>query len=320
LTETTSFFHCNRLPLPTDEAGINYTTKANTKKMQSIREKIRTLLKDCSIEKQRPDGSGYLGINLTKEFEIAQKTGTELHEVEGLALTCGITPIRFSRNQRLLSLEDQQKLHRASVAVIGLGGLGGAVTELLARLGVGNLTLIDGDVFDETNLNRQQLCTVSNLGISKAEVATTRVGQLNPATRVTSHALFLCQENGGQLLEKIDCAVDCLDTITDRFALEKICTGLNIPMVSAAIAGCSGQVTVIEPGKNSLKTIYGDPEKAPQRGVEASLGTLAFTTTFMASIECAEVVNLIIGKKSCLRGNLLFADLSDYSVQHIKGE
>ena len=287
--------------------------------MQSIREKIRNLLKDSSEEKQRPDGSVYLGISLKKEFEIAQRTGAELYDVEGLALACGITPIRFSRNQRLLSLENQQQLHRASVAVIGLGGLGGAVTELLARLGVGNLTLIDGDVFDETNLNRQQLCTISNLGISKAEVATTRVGQLNPATRVTRHALFLSQENGAELLTKVDCVIDCLDTITDRFVLEKICGGLNIPMVSAAIAGCSGQATVIEPGTNSLKTFYGAPEKAPQRGVETSLGTLAYTATFMASIECAEVANLILGNKSCLHGNLLFADLSDYSVQHIQG-
>ncbi|WP_169309143.1 HesA/MoeB/ThiF family protein [Desulforhopalus sp. IMCC35007] len=284
-----------------------------------MREKIRTLLKDCSEEKQRPDGSVYHGISLIKELEIAQRTGAELYDIEGLALACGITPIRFSRNQRFLSLRDQQKLHRASVAVIGLGGLGGAVTELLARLGVGNLTLIDGDVFDETNLNRQQLCTTSNLGTSKAEVATTRVGQLNPATRITGHAFFLNQENGPELLATVDCVIDCLDTITDRFVLEKICKGLNIPMVSAAIAGCSGQATLIEPGKNSLKTVYGDPEKAPQRGVEASLGTLAYTAAFMASIECAEVVNIILGKKSCLRGNLLFADLSDYSVQHIRG-
>jgi molybdopterin/thiamine biosynthesis adenylyltransferase len=284
-----------------------------------MREKILTLLRQYSEEKQRPDSSEYLGISLKREVEISQKTGTELQEVEGLALASGITPIRFSRNQRILSLDDQEKLHRASVAVIGLGGLGGAVTELLARIGVGNLTLIDGDVFDESNLNRQQLCTVSNLGISKAEVAKTRVIELNPVTRVTTHPFFLRQDNGEQFLAKVDCVIDCLDTITDRFVLEKICALLNIPMVSAAIAGRSGQATVIEPGKNRLETLYGNPQKAPQRGVEASLGTLAFTAAFMASVECAEAVNLIIGKKSCLTGNLLFADLSDYSVEHVEG-
>ena len=283
-----------------------------------MRDKIIFLLEKYAEEKQHPDESLCTTIDLKNTLFISTTTGVSLYEVEELALSKGITPTRYSRNQRIFSVADQEKLHLAHVAIIGLGGLGGGVTELLARIGVGNLTLIDGDSFDETNLNRQLLSTAANIGTPKATIAGNRVTNINPAIRVQTHIQFLTPDNGYDLLKGTDIAIDCLDTISDRFTLEMICKKRNIPMISAAIAGKSGQATVIFPGDTGLTALYGKQQNAPERGVETSIGTLAFTASYMASIECAEAVNLILKKDSPLRNSLLFTDLSDYSVEYIK--
>ena len=110
-------------------------------------------------------------------------------------------------------------------------------------------------------------------------------------------------------------AVDCLDNIPDRFALEAGCRDKNIPMVSAAIGGESGQATVVFPGEPGLSLIYGKPENVPSKGIEKSLGTLPYSAITMAAIECAEVVSYLTGKSAVLRSRLLFADLSDYSLE-----
>lgn len=279
---------------------------------------ISRLLQNLSYEKLRPDNSPFLAIDLTGAIEISQKTGLSLYEVDEHALRAGITPSRYARNQRILTIDNQLKLHQARAAIIGLGGLGGGVTELLARTGVGNLTLVDGDVFDETNLNRQLLCTVTHLGVSKAQIAGNRVQDINPAIRTQTHHTFLTDNNGETLLKNADIAVDCLDTISARFCLERCCKARNIPMVSAAIAGKSGQATTITPGSGTLTNLYGQESDAPKKGVEAGLGTLGYTAAHMASIECAEVVSTILGNTSPLKTGLLFSDLSDYTVEHIQ--
>ena len=109
--------------------------------------------------------------------------------------------------------------------------------------------------------------------------------------------------------------VDCLDTISDRFVLEKICKTLSIPMVSAAIGGTSGQATAIFPGDPGLRQIYGDPKKAPSKGVEATIGTLSFAAVYMASVECAEVVTILLRKPSELRKKLFLADISSHTSE-----
>ena len=282
-----------------------------------MQDKILRLLTDYAEENHHPDKSQYRAISLHNALKITDETGAALYDVEETALSNDITPTRFSRNQHILTTIDQKQLHIAGVAIVGLGGLGGGVTELLARIGVGNLTLIDGDSFDETNLNRQLLSTVKDLGSPKATVAGDRVHSINPAARVKTHIQFLDEYNGYDLLTGVDLVIDCLDTIPDRFTLEQICKKRKIPLVSAAIAGKSGQATVIYPEDTGFKNIYGEPKNVPKRGVEKSLGTLPYTAAYMAAIECAEAVNIILKNDSQLRNVLLFTDLSDYSIERI---
>lgn len=276
---------------------------------------IDELLQTHTQQRLRPDDSTYNALLFNGEKEIAKQTGLSLNRIECLALEAGILPERYSRNQKSLSLDDQLRLLRSHAAVIGLGGLGGTVTEILARIGVGCLTLVDGDCFDESNLNRQLLSSTALLGHSKAQAAKSRVAVINPAVEVQAVEQFFNADNSQAILKGASLAVDCLDNITDRFILEDGCRKEGIPLVSAAIGGCSGQATLIYPGGPGLKRIYGEPGKAPARGVEASMGTLPFAAMYMAAVECAEAVTILLGKPAELRDRLFFADVSDHTTE-----
>jgi molybdopterin/thiamine biosynthesis adenylyltransferase len=273
------------------------------------------LLQSYAQQRSRPDNSLYMSMSFPHACEIAEKTGLSLRTVECAALEEGIIPERYCRNQKSLSNGDQLRLLRSHVAIIGLGGLGGTVTEILARIGVGRLTLVDGDCFDESNLNRQLLSSPANIGKSKAETAKLRVQEINPAIEVHSVPEFFTAENSKTILHEVQLAIDCLDTITDRFILEERCGKASIPLVSAAIGGSSGQATVIFPGDPGLKNIYGPPEKAPKKGVEKSVGTLAFGAVYMAAVECAAATAILLGNPPEIRNRLFMAEISSHTTE-----
>jgi molybdopterin/thiamine biosynthesis adenylyltransferase len=273
------------------------------------------LLQSYAQQRTRPDNTFYSAISFTHAVETAEKTGLSLRLVECAALKAGIIPERYCRNQKSLSNDDQLQLLNSHVAIIGLGGLGGTVTEILARIGVGRLTLVDGDCFDESNLNRQLLSTPANIGKSKAEVAKLRVQEINPAVEVYPVPKFFTSDNSETILHKVQLAIDCLDTITDRFILEEGCRQASIPLISAAIGGSSGQATVIFPEDPGLKDIYGSPGKAPTRGVEKSAGTLPFGAVYMAAVECAAATAILTGRPSELRNRLFMAEVGDHTTE-----
>ncbi len=272
-------------------------------------EKLKQQIEALAHKRTRPDGTEYRCLLYVDEQILEQQTGQKLLDVECAALDINIVPERYCRNQNSLSNDDQRRLLQAHVAIIGLGGLGGTVTEILARLGIGTLTLVDGDCFDESNLNRQILSKISTLGRSKAETAGERVKEINPATEVRTANEFFTAENSQDILENVQLAIDCLDTIPDRFVLEQSCGRKKIPLVSAAIGGTSGQATAVLPGDPGLQLIYGPPEKASKRGIEATLGTLPFSAMYMAAVQCAEVTNILLGKEPELRHKLFLADI-----------
>ncbi len=222
---------------------------------------------------------------------------------------------RYSRNMKTFSTEDQAALLSSRVCVVGLGGLGGTVTEILARLGIGTLTLIDGDVFEESNLNRQLLCTMERIGKPKAEAAGTRVKEINPTVKTHIHKLFLDDHNANRLLEGNDVVVDCLDNLKTRYILERAARAAIIPMVSAAVAGTYGQITTIFPEDQGLRLIYGSEEDVPQKGAETFLGTLPYTASILASLECSEVTKILLKRGSLLRKKLLIIDLMNNNIE-----
>jgi molybdopterin/thiamine biosynthesis adenylyltransferase len=193
--------------------------------------------------------------------------------------------------------------------------LGGTVTEILARMGVGRLTLIDGDRFEDSNLNRQLLSSPANLGLPKTEAAAQRVGLINPAVDARVRACFLTEQNASELIAGCQVVVDCLDNLRTRFELEDACRRLGCSMVSAAVAGASGHVTAIFPEDRGLRLIYGEPQELPLKGAETVLGTVPYAVAFLASLECAEVAKILLGRGALLRDKLLVADLAEGIIE-----
>jgi molybdopterin/thiamine biosynthesis adenylyltransferase len=257
-------------------------------------------------------------IRLGPVHELAVTFDCPIREVELAALEAGIVPWRYVRNLGTIGLEGQATLLQATVAVVGLGGLGGYVTEALARMGVGRLILIDGDAFEDHNLNRQLLSTESKLGTPKAQAAQQRVGEINGAVEVITHAAMLSAENLPQLLAGAEVVVDALDRLPIRFALQDGAQALGIPMVHGSIAGFLGQVMTILPGDPGLRSLYGDPDQIPEQGLEAELGTPAATPMAVAAWEAQEVVKILVGRGDILRNRLLLMDMASGTAELLR--
>lgn len=286
----------------------------------SCDDSLIAMIRQYALKKKRPDGSTYSSLIFDDEDRIAKCLDISHKSIQIAALQNAIVPERYARNQKSLSNEDQLNLLRSHVVIIGLGGLGGTVTEILSRIGVGKLTLVDGDFFEDSNLNRQLLSSTEVLGRMKAAVANERVTALNPAVETIPVEEFFNHENSSKILAGADIVVDCLDTISHRFVLETSCRIEDIPLISAAIGGTSGQVTVIYPEDPGLQLIYGTQEKSPTKGVEAILGTLPYAAIAIAAMECAEVVALALGRPSLLRKRLLLADFTYHSIETLSFE
>lgn len=213
---------------------------------------------------------------------------------------------RYSRNMNTLSAEENQKLKEFKVCVIGCGGLGGYVIELLGRLGIGTITAVDGDSFDATNLNRQLLSSEDLIGCSKAVAAQDRMKKVNSEITVNPVTEFVTEENCGAIIGGHDAVVDALDNMTSRRLLERHCETLGIPMIHGAIAGWYGQVSTILPGDGTLQKIYPPNEN---KGAETELGNPSFSPALVASIEAAETLKVLIGRGEILRNKLLTIDL-----------
>jgi molybdopterin/thiamine biosynthesis adenylyltransferase len=250
--------------------------------------------------------------------ELAAVNDCAIREVELAALGAGVVPWRYVRNVGTIGLDGQARLLRSTAAVVGLGGLGGFVTEALARMGVGRLILIDGDVFEEHNFNRQLLSGETKLGMTKAEAATRRVAEVNSAIEVIPHAAMLAAENLSQLLEGADVVVDALDRLPIRLILQEGAQALGIPLVHGSIAGFLGQVMTIFPGDLGLRGLYGGADELPEQGLEAQLGTPAATPMAVAAWEAQEVVKILTGCGEPLRNRLLVMDMGTGSVDFLE--
>lgn len=238
--------------------------------------------------------------------------GLSIGQVERLALEAGLLPSRYQRNRNMLNVTQQLRIFRGHVAVIGCGGLGGYVIEQLARLGVGRITAVDPDVFEEHNLNRQLYSSPAMLGQSKAEAARKRVNEINPAVTVHEHKCAYSKTNGAELLQDVDVVVDALDSIAVRLDLAETSAELNIPLVHGAIGGWYGQVSTQFPGENTLRKIYNRAVNA--KGVESGLGNPSFTPAVIASLEVAEVCKILIGQGKPLNNRKLHINLYDMEM------
>ena len=284
-----------------------------------MKDKLFKWLEEVSTDKQFPDGTPYAAISMANTNALAREFKMPARKIDISALACDIVPERYARNMKSFSALDQKTLLESRVTVVGTGGLGGTVSETLARIGVGTLTLIDGDFFEESNLNRQLFSTEPLINHSKAAAAEDRIRSVNATVEVTHHACNLDDSNALELISGSDVTADCLDNLPTRFTLQTASKTARIPMVSAAVGGQSGHLTAIFPDDSGLELIFGDPKEAASlKGAEQTLGNLPYTVTTVAALECAEIVKILLHKDSALRNRLLIIDLNDYTFETLR--
>lgn len=175
-----------------------------------------------------------------------------------------------ARTVALLGDDAVARLERARVAVVGLGGVGGHVLETLARAGVGTFVLIDGDVVDESNLNRQIIATVNTVGMPKAQAAKERVLSINPLADVTAVNERLTAANAEKLIGDADYIADCIDSLPDKVALVCFAKEKGIPVISACGAGNRSELCDFEIS-DVFRTQY-DPLAKKLRGMLRTAG------------------------------------------------
>ena len=147
------------------------------------------------------------------------------------------------RTRMVLGEAALDKLANSRVAVFGLGGVGGYAFEALVRSGIGHITAVDGDVFDETNLNRQLLATRESMGRSKAETALLRAKSINPDADIVALDLFYCSDNADSVdFSAFDYVVDCIDSVSSKLLIIQNCIRAGIPVIS-----CMGTGNKLDP-------------------------------------------------------------------------
>lgn len=211
---------------------------------------------------------------------------------------------RYLRNMGPLTPEQQQRLQDARVCIIGCGGIGGYTAEYLCRLGIGRLTLVDGDCFEPTNLNRQLFSTEEAIGKPKVFAAKERLAQINSQTQVEAVYTFLTQENADSLLRGHDIVIDGLDRPQSRLILQAACQRLELALIHGAVDGWGIQVCSVLPGENTLSRIY--PTGSTPVPAE---GTLSFVAGITGALQASEAVKLLLSTGQGLTGRILFADL-----------
>lgn len=224
---------------------------------------------------------------------------------------------RYARNLGVISETEQQFLAEKSVCVIGCGGLGGGIIENLTRLGVGRLTIVDGDVFDVTNLNRQVLSNEMNVGKRKAEMGAMLMREVNSEVKIHPVHTLVDESNCRDIIRDHDVVVDALDNVQTRLILEGACEAEGIPLVHGAIAGWTGQVAVVMPGDKLLSRVYGCEESLSEGITEEPLGNPSFTPAIIAGIQTAEVVKLLLDRPGALKNKLLMVDVLEHEYETI---
>ncbi|HSI79341.1 MAG TPA: molybdopterin-synthase adenylyltransferase MoeB [Solirubrobacterales bacterium] len=254
--------------------------------------------------------------NLGYENVASVAGGIKAWEAEGhpVVAASGLTPeqrMRYSRHTLLseVGVEGQAKLLESKVLLLGAGGLGSPAALYLAAAGIGTIGLVDDDLVDESNLQRQVIHNTARLGAAKTESARQTIELLNPDVDVVEHRTRLDSANVLELLEPYDIIVDGADNFPTRYLLNDASVRLRKPVVSASILGFEGQISTFAPYEGPCyRCLYPTPpppELAPSCGAAGVLGVMAGV---MGLLQANEVIKLAAGIGEPLVGRLLLYD------------
>lgn len=207
----------------------------------------------------------------------------------------------------------QQRIKAATVIVAGSGGLGSPSSIYLAAAGIGHIIIVDKDIFELSNLNRQILGWQKDIGRYKAEAAAEKLRALNPEIQITSRVMEISQDNVVELLQNVDLVVDAMDNWSTRFLLNKTCVELDIPFIHAGVFGLYGQIMTVVPYKGPcLRCLL--PETPKDVGKFPVLGA---TPGLFAMMQVMEALKILIGIGEPLTGKMLLFDGSNMTATRI---
>ena len=229
-----------------------------------------------------------------------------------------------SRQMSIVTRSEQQRFKDSKITVIGCGGIGGETIEMLARMGIGNLVLVDKDAFDLSNLNRQTLASLSDLGLDKSAVAAEKVRLINPYVNVDIFNEHVDQENIDKIIGDSDIVIDALDNVLTRVIVSRKAKEKGIPYIHGAIHGTQGQITVFLPNTKSYEEMFNLPSlgknlteevmnnlKNVTSGVPPVIGP---TPNIIGCLEAFEAYKIITGiGKVTVAPKILTFDLLDLS-------
>lgn len=212
---------------------------------------------------------------------------------------------RYNRNMLVPQVgeEGQAKISNAKILVCGAGGLGSTVLANLASLGVGTIGIVDNDVLELSNLNRQYIHKYENLGKVKVDSAKQWINEFNPAINVKTYQTRLDENNYSEIVKDYDFIMDCFDSFKSKFLLNEIAIKTGKTLVHGGVTEFYGQVTVVVPGKTAcLKCIL------PEEGGYIVKGVLSPSVSIISSIEATEALKLILNVGDRLENRLLSYD------------
>lgn len=227
----------------------------------------------------------------------------------------------FLRTELLLGSDAMDTLRKCRVAVFGVGGVGGYVVEALARCGVGAIDIVDNDIVDITNLNRQVVALRSNVGQEKVDVCRRRILEINPDCRVTAHSMFYLPENADSIdLADYDYVVDCIDTVSAKLELARRCHELGTPLLASLGTARKLDPTRLrisditkthtdplakvmrkklrEMGVAHLKCVWSDELPAPMQQKDSPLPSCIFVPAAAGLLAANHVILSLTGKLS----------------------
>ena len=227
-----------------------------------------------------------------------------------------LSPKELDKFSRQVMLEEigyggQLKLKNSKVCVVGTGGLGHPIISRLATMGVGNLRIVDRDVIELSNLHRQMMFDEDDIGQVKVEVAAKKLHKLNPDCNIESLAISINDYTALEVVEGCDVVIDALDSVNARYALNKACVEFDIPFVTGAAVGTSGQVFTILPKKSACYFCMFpelDENTMPTCSIE---GVHPPILSIVGALEVAEAVKIILGKTPNLSERILHVDLEN---------
>lgn len=218
---------------------------------------------------------------------------------------------RYARHLALPGFggQAQEKLRSGRVLVVGCGGLGSPALLYLAAAGVGRLGLVDSDIVDLTNLQRQILHATPDIGRPKVESAIGRLRTLNPHVRLDPHPERLTDENAQSLFAPYDLILDATDNFTSKYLISDTCVALGKPFIHAGISAFSGQLMTVLPGHSAcLRCLFPSPPPRAADGPDIDAGPLGAIPGVIGSLQAAEAIKFLTGIGALLTDTLLTYD------------